>query len=137
MAGNIAILNTSTKRYLIICGLVIYLMLLLGCYNPSGNNNIEVSAVLGASEFLVGNNRVPFGLIKKDGEQLTNPSKLELKLYKLEPNGNDVFKGTTEATFTEVTRSTPHKHEDGDIHLHSEATGIYVAKQVYFDGIGI
>jgi hypothetical protein len=112
-------------------------MLLIGCYNTSDSNDIEISAVVVASEFLVGNNRVPFRLIKKDGEPLTNPSRLELKLYKLEPNSNDIFKGTTEAIFTEVTGSTSHKHEDDSVHLHNETTGIYIAKQVYFDVVGI
>ena len=84
-------------------------------------------AILGASEFLVGNNRVPFGLVKNNGETLTNPSMVELMLYKIEPNGNDIYKGKTEAIFTEITGSTPHKHEDGHIHLHTETKGIYIA----------
>lgn len=130
-------MNTSIKRCFVFWILVMYLPFLIGCQNPKYNNNTEVSAILGASEFLVGNNRVPFGLIKKDGETLTNLSKVELRLYKIEPNGSDIYKGTTDAIFTEVTGSTPHKHEDGHIHLHSETTDIYVASQVYFDGVGI
>ena len=74
-------MNTSIKRYLIFFVLITYGILLIGCQNPKYNNNTEISAILGASEFLVGNNRVPFGLVKNNGETLTNPSMVELMLY--------------------------------------------------------
>ena len=74
-------MNTSIKTFFVFWILVIYLTFLIGCQNPKYNNNTEISAILGASEFLVGNNRVPFGLIKKNGETLTSPSKVELRLY--------------------------------------------------------
>lgn len=130
-------MNTLIERYLIFFVLITYGILLIGCQNPKYNNHTEVSAILGASEFLVGNNRVPFGLVKNNGETLTNPSMVELMLYKIEPNGNDIYKGKTEAIFTEITGSTPHKHEDGHIHLHTETKGIYIASKVYFDEVGI
>ena len=94
-----------------------------------------LAGVMAASEVLVGENRFPFGVATSDG-QLVEGANVHVRFYKLTQESEEL-KIEEDATFREVTGFTPHRHEDGQIHMHKEAQGVYVVDRVTFDEPGI
>lgn len=126
------------NRRFIIGGLTILILSTVGCgLSPpssvpidTGEHEepyIQYSGVLAASEFLVGNARFPFGLINIDGDELRKAT-VNVSFYSMsepEPQLRDVVT----AEWREITGATPHDHEDGTIHEHSNTRGLYVVDE--------
>ena len=98
-------------------------------------NKPEISLVLAASEILVGKNRFPFGMLSEKGSFLRD-SPVEVEFFSLEPEFLSQSGLKTKAYFQEIKGSTPHRHVDGEIHMHEEVVGIHVVDQVEFNEAG-
>ena len=94
----------------------------------------EVSSIVAASEFVVGEDRFPFGLVSQEGGLLEN-AEVQVLFYYLK-QGSDELRGEAPAPFYEIKGVTPHQHSDGQIHEHAEVRGAYVANGVIFDTPG-
>ena len=92
------------------------------------------SGVLGASEFVVGQNRFPFRLIDVDGRELTG-APVQVRFYALTQEEPDL-RAEADAQWHEVAGTTQHVHDDGEVHLHLDVRGLYVVDQVAFDEPG-
>jgi hypothetical protein len=95
---------------------------------------LQYSGVLAATDFVVGKNRFPFGLITVDGTELRKAA-VQVEFYSLaqeEPQ----LKATGTAQWREVTGVNPHAHTDGQLHQHLDVRGLYVVDDVTFDGPG-
>ena len=91
----------------------------------------QAGALVAASEFIVGEDRFPFGLVSQDGSLLEN-AEVRVRFHYL-TEGATELKGEAQARFHQIEGVTPHQHADGQIHEHAELRGIYVAKGVEFD----
>ena len=108
---------------------------LLGCstaFSPPtdsfGSNTTEpttVSVILGASEILVEQDRLPFGVITSEGTSI-NGAEIQASFYHLDGSGIRIFKGNSGVKCEKTVLSIPHHHTNGKIHLHHGTTGIYV-----------
>ena len=96
----------------------------------------QVSAILAASEMVLGEGRFPFGLVGADGH-LIEDSQVRVWFYRLMGVDQWELKGEGLAVFRQVHGVTPHEHADGQAHLHQEARGVYVADRVVFDEAGV
>ncbi|MBI4336330.1 MAG: hypothetical protein HY683_00675 [Chloroflexi bacterium] len=94
-----------------------------------------LAGMLAGSEFLVGEDRFPFGVRALDGG-LVEGAKVHARFLKLGQGGKDQFKGEADAAWREVRGTTPHQHPDSQVHLHEEVQGIYVVNGVTFDEPG-
>ena len=94
----------------------------------------EVSVIVAASEFVVGEDRFPFGLVSQEGALLEN-AEVRVRFHYLKEE-SDELRGEAPARFHQIEGVTPHRHADGEIHEHPELRGIYVAKGVEFDTPG-
>ncbi|MBM3940169.1 MAG: thioredoxin family protein [SAR202 cluster bacterium] len=93
------------------------------------------SGVLAASEFAVGDNRVPFGLLNVDGEMLERAN-VTVRFHLLQGDGS-VPKDQARATYRAIPIDTPHTHGPGQTELEVRFRGIYVVDSVHFDQPGI
>ena len=93
------------------------------------------SGLLAASEFVVGTNRFPFGLVARDGEFLEGAD-VTVSFSQLEGEAA-VFAGEAQAVWQTVEGVTPHEHPDGELHLHLDIKGVYVVEHVEFPHAGI
>ena len=95
----------------------------------------EASAIVAASEFIVGEDRFPFGLVSRDGTLLEN-AEVQVRFH-YSKEGSNESKGEATARFHQIEGVTPHRHADGQIHGHDEVRGLYVAGGVEFDAPGV
>ena len=93
------------------------------------------SGVIAATEFVVGPNRFPFGLLAVDGAMLEGAA-VRVSFSQME--------GETEVTYAEaaarwltIPDNTVHVHPDGEDHLHLDFRGIYVVDEVEFAQEGV
>lgn len=96
---------------------------------------LETSAILAASEIVVGEGRFPFGLVGENG-RLINGAEVRIKFYHMRADPPKL-KSEAQAVFRTIHGVSPHKHGDGQIHLHQEARGVYVVDGIQFDESGI
>tara|TARA_B100000029_G_scaffold26704_2_gene26298 strand:+ start:2994 stop:3893 length:900 start_codon:yes stop_codon:yes gene_type:complete len=110
-------------------------LLICSACTSDQQTSIRYSGILAASEFLPGNNRIPFGMVSKDGVFLEDAD-LMVRIAKL--NG-DEWQITQKAIprWEVIEGVTPHTHPDGELHLHLDFHGIYILENVFFDTPGI
>ena len=96
------------------------------------------SGVLAATEFVVGENRFPFGLISIEGGQLAGAG-ATVSFFTLNGagGGEPVLRSEAHAEYREVVGVTPHEHPDGALHEHTAARGVYVVDNVTLSEPGI
>lgn len=104
--------------------------------DPTPTTPLVVNGLAAASEYLVGENRFPFGLVDFNG-RLIKGAQVHVSFYRLHEDGTDELKSEGDAVFRQVTGATPHVHSGGDVHLHMDVRGVYVVDSVSFDGPGI
>lgn len=93
------------------------------------------SGLVTASEFVTGPNRFPFGLVSRDGEFLEG-AEVAVRFFQID--GEDsVFLTEAPAAWRVVEGTTPHRHPDGELHLHLDFQGVYVVDRVDFPVPGI
>lgn len=93
------------------------------------------SSLLAATEFVVGVNRVPFGLVSRDGDLLES-AEVTVRFARV-VNGEAQPRATAGAAYRQISGTTPHPHPDGQLHLHVDFRGVYVVDGVRFDEPGI
>ena len=94
----------------------------------------DLSAVLTASEFLVGENRLPFTLVNNDGATIDGAD-VRVRFLALAGEESE-FRFEVPAVFRRVEISTPHRHADGETHAHTDARGFYTVDGARFDRPG-
>ncbi len=98
------------------------------------------SGLLAASEFVTGANRFPFGLVSRDGEFLEG-AEVAVRFFQIDGeqiDGEDaVFSTESPAVWRVVEGATPHRHPDGELHLHLDFQGVYVVDRVDFPASGV
>ena len=94
----------------------------------------EIVAFAAGAEFVVGENRFSFGLFTHEDIFIPEAS-VRANFYQLN-TGSPVFKAAVDAVYHETEPETRHLHDDGEDHLHREATGIYLVESVEFDEPG-
>ncbi len=93
------------------------------------------SGLIAASEFVVGENRFPFGIVAVDGEFLERAI-VRVKFFSLE-NPTPELLAEELAKWRTIEGMTPHGHPDGETHLHLEFRGVYVVDAVELPKPGI
>ena len=93
------------------------------------------SGLMAASEFVVGENRFPFGLVAVDGEFLRD-AKVRVRFFSLEDPTPELL-AEEAADWRAIEGVTPHAHPDGGTHLHLDFRGVYVVDAVEFPKPGI
>ena len=101
----------------------------------SPDEPVRYSGVLAATEFLVGENRLPFGLITVAGEELRDAT-VNVRFYSLNSEQAE-FRGEHPAQWREVVGNTPHLHDDGAMHQHRDVRGVYIVDGLSLNEPGI
>lgn len=83
------------------------------------------NSFLGASEFVIGENRFPFALASIEGDPLADAN-VSVSFHFLQDN-EWRYRFRRDAEYHEVEGVTPHLHDDGFLHKHQEVRGQYVA----------
>ncbi len=95
----------------------------------------EYNSFLGASEFVVGENRFPFALTSVEGEALPY-AEVFVDFFVL--NGTEwEFKFSLPSEYKEAEGVTPHIHDDGSVHDHLDVRGQYVVTGADFRSLGL
>jgi len=94
----------------------------------------EYSGIIASSEFIVGQNRFPFGLVSEDGQLLEN-AQVSVRFYYLKQDSSEL-RAEAPAVFHQIRGVTPHPHPDGEVHEHQEVRGAYIVDQAEFDTPG-
>ena len=104
---------------------------------PTPSEPTTLNGVVATSEILVGDKRLPFGLVDFDGK-LVEGANVEAQIFKLHQNGSLIPVANLDAQFREI-RGTKrdHQHTDGSTHVHQEVRGIYTLDGVTFTESGI
>ncbi len=95
----------------------------------------DIVALAAGAEYVVGENRFSFGLFTHDNIFISGAS-VAVHFYQLD-TGEPVLRSSAQAVYRETVAETRHLHDDGEDHLHQEATGIYVVDAAQFDEPGI
>ena len=136
------LVNPSTTRANFIAAVAVTL-LLAACSSAASTASQSASplpaaadymAIVVASEFVVGEDRFPFGLVSMDGNLLEN-AQVRVRFSYLKPD-SDELRGEAPARFLEIKGVTPHQHAGGEVHEHLELRSVYVAHGVKFDTPG-
>ena len=93
------------------------------------------SGLIAASEFVAGENRFPFVLVSVDGELLED-ARVRVKFFSLEGRTPELL-AEEAAEWRTVEGVTPHRHPDGETHLHLDFRGFYVVDSVELPKPGI
>ena len=113
---------------------VVTTWLLLDKLDPPINQLPQYNSFLGASEFVVGQNRFPFALASMEGEPLPDAS-VSVSFFFLQGQEWN-YRFRRDAEYREVEGVTPHLHDEGFVHKHRDVRGQYVA-QVNFQSPGV
>ena len=96
-----------------------------------------LNGIVAASEILVGDTRLPFGLLDSNGA-LVEGAQVQAQVVRIHPNGSERFVAEAPAHFREIKGlERPHVHADGEVHQHQEVRGIYIIDQITFNEPGI
>ena len=87
------------------------------------------SALIAASEFVVGENRFPFGLVADDGTFL-DAATVVVRFYALDGSVAELLAQESGVWRTLEGLARPHEHADGTVHLHLDFRGVYVVDPV-------
>ncbi len=120
-------------RYLLVAAAAGTLALACGA-DPDSELSPDLSAVLTASEFLVGENRLPFTLVNIDGATIDGAD-VRVRFLALAGEESE-FRFEAPAVFRQVEISTPHGHADGATHAHTDVRGFYTVDAARFDRPG-
>ena len=101
---------------------------------PTTPSAPEYSGFRGATQFAVGENRFPFGLVSVDDQPLEN-AEVHVRFYSLEEQTAE-FRTEAVAKFYQVDDVARHQHSDGVVHDHVQIRGLYVVDSVTFDRPG-
>lgn len=95
------------------------------------------SGIIAAAEFVAGEqpNRYPFGLADKNGAFLEG-AEVSVRFFEIDGETSR-FHAEAQASWREVESVTPHLHDDGELHLHLEYTGLYAVDGVTFPSAGV
>jgi hypothetical protein len=93
------------------------------------------SGFLAASEFVVGANRFPFGLVDINGDFLEGAA-VNVRFFLVEGE-TATLKTEAVAHWRTIPADFLHAHEDGEQHAHLEFRGIYVVNEVVLPEAGI
>ena len=113
---------------------VVSTWLLLDKPDPPLNQLPQYNSFLGASEFVVGQNRFPFAIASMEGEPLSDAS-VSVSFFYLQ-DADWQYRFRRDAEYREVEGVTPHLHDEGFVHKHQDVRGQYVA-QVNFQSPGV
>ena len=101
---------------------------------------VVYSGLITASEFVTGPNRFPFGLVSRDGEFLEG-AEVAVRFHHIDDgqiDGEDsVFLTESPTVWRVVEGTTPHRHPDGELHLHLDFQGVYVVDRIDFPAPGV
>jgi hypothetical protein len=92
------------------------------------------SAFIGATEFVIGENRLSFTLRSREGASLEG-EEVSVRLHSANSDSDSFFEATAE--YHSIQTETPHGHADGHIHHHVHQQGIYVVDRVPLTEAGI
>lgn len=92
-------------------------------------------SIIGASELLVGSNRIPFLLVSRDGELLED-AQVTARFYAVDGD-TDRLVAEAASVWRTIQGTTPHEHPGGETHLHLDFRGVYVVDGVTFREPGI
>ena len=107
-----------------------------GCSDSAPTPTPEAySGLLTASEFVVGPNRFPFGLVSRDGAFL-DEADATVRFFRIEGD-SAVFHAESGAVWRRAEGVTPHLHPDGELHLHLDFRGFYAVDSVDFPAPGV
>jgi hypothetical protein len=103
--------------------------------NERGEEQPAYSGLVASSEFVVGPNRFPFGLVSLNGQFLegANVAVRFFSLNQPEPK----FLAERIAEWRTIEGTSPHAHADGGLHLHLDFQGVYVVDDIAFPDDGI
>lgn len=93
------------------------------------------SGLVAASEFVVGANRFPFGLVDINGQFLEGAA-VNVRFF-LVDGDTATLKTEAPAHWRTIPDDFVHVHEGGDEHVHLEFKGIYVVDEVLLPEAGI
>ena len=79
-------------------------------------------------------NRFPFGLADKSGAFLEG-AEVSVRFFELQGETSR-FHAEAQAAWRQVEGTTPHLHDDGELHLHLDYAGLYVVDEVTFPSAG-
>ena len=105
----------------------------VACGEPAGRTDVNVFPT--ATEFVVGPSRFPFTVVTNAGVGI-DQAVVEVRFSLLDGDATD-FKFSRPAVFHETRATTPHVHDDGIVHMHSDTRGYYVVEAADFDSPGI
>ena len=103
------------------------------CGDPSPDP--DMSALVTASEFLVGENRFPFRIVTNQGGTFAK-ARVHARFYMLDDE-RSAPRFTAEATYREAPFSIPHVHADGSVHDHGAVRRFFTVDAARFDRAGI
>lgn len=92
------------------------------------------SGLISASEFVIGSNRFPFGLVDVNGDFLEGAA-VNVR-FSFWDGEKAIFKTEALAHWRTIPADFIHVHEDGKDHLHLEYQGIYVVDEVVLPQAG-
>ena len=115
--------------------LVAAVLAAFGCGGATAENSRRYSGLIAASEFVVGPNRFPFGLVSRDGEFLEDAA-VSVRFFSLRGTERELH-AEEGATWRTIQGTTPHVHPDGGTHLHLDFQGVYVVDAVVFPEAGV
>ena len=124
-------------RRLLIAAVVAVVLGTAGCGGSEAESGTpsRYSGLIAASEFVVGPNRFPFGLVSRDGEFLEEAA-VRVRFFSLSGTERELH-AEEEATWRTIQGTTPHVHPDGELHLHLDFQGVYVVDEVVFPEAGV
>jgi hypothetical protein len=93
------------------------------------------SGLVVGSEFVTGPGRFPFGLVDMNGRFLEDAAVI-VRFFSLD-GSEETFVGEAPAVWRTIEDTTPHKHPDGEVHLHLDFRGIYVIDEIDLPAAGI
>ena len=132
MTGTVRIFKAADRNRLTLTIVALTLGLMLVACSSSGDSSApnlpslpetpEYSGFLAATEFLVGENRFPFGLVSVDGVALED-TPVQVSFYYLGQESKEL-RVHSQAPFVRIQGVNPHKHDDGQIHEHLDVRGV-------------
>ena len=105
---------------------------------PAADPAATYSGLFTASEFVVGENRVPFGLVSRDGDFLEEAD-VTVRFSRIDPDSGEPLAPHAEApaAWRAAQGTTPHLHPDGELHLHLDYRGFYAVDGVDLPEAGL
>ncbi len=142
---SVSPLAATFGRRCLLAALAVGTFVLAGC-GPGVGTTADTTTVIEATpteivvfatgaEYVVGENRFSFGLFSHDNVFIPKAT-VQVDFYQLD-TGEPVLRSSAPAVYRETVAETRHFHDDGEDHLHQEATGVYVVDAAQFDAPGI